>query len=113
MATYIRRTIVITGQTEWIENARLFALGLGLDASSLVMGRNGTDSIFIAPSGSGEEYENARQEQRAFALLVDYLRARVRLDWVAVTFGREHGPAKISDDCASATSRAAVRWGRT
>lgn len=113
MATYIRRTIVITGQTERVEHARNFALGLGLDTSSIVMGRNGTDSIFVAPSGSGEEYEHAQREQRAFALLVDYLGPRVGLDWVAVTFGREHGPAKISDDCASATSRAAVKWGRT
>ncbi len=113
MSTYIRRTIVITGQTEKAEQARMFALGLGLDASSLVMGRNGTDSFFVAPSGSGAEHPNAEKEGQAFALLVDYLGPRVGLDWVAVTFGREHGPALISDDCASAVSRAAVRWGRT
>ncbi len=113
MATYIRRTIVITGQTEQAEKARMFALGLGLDASSLVMGRNGTDSFFVAPSGSGAEHHNAHQEEQAFALLVDYLGPRVGLDWVAVTFGREHGPALISGDCASATSRAAARWRRT
>lgn len=112
MATYIRRAIVVTGPTEFVERARDHALSLGLTVTSLAMGRNGADTFTIAPLGSGEEYPAAAEERSAHERMIEYLGPRIALDWVAVQFGRENGRAKLVADCGSAESRAALRWGK-
>ena len=118
MSEYIHTAIIVSGlelpDEDGIVEALQHATALGLSGSGLCYGRNGFASFMIAPSGSaGGMHASHQAHSEKLAEMVRYLRAAPRpLDWVEVTFGREHGRASIGADCADATSRAADRWVR-
>lgn len=117
MAHYAHTAIVVTSSTpEAGEEARVKARSLNLDASKFSLGANGFDSFFVAPSGSGSvegrPHPRAADHARGVETFCQWLEGRPGLDWIAVTFGREHGRATVIGDCASAESSASAHWKR-
>lgn len=112
MSDYIHTAIIVSGSNSdgRIEDARKQAESLGLNTSDPIPGRNFFDSFMVAPSGAGDLHPSAEEHADRIAAFVEYLRQRIGLDWVEVKFGREHGPAKIVNDCGDAQSRAAIVW---
>lgn len=114
MSNYIHTAIVVSGPhfDGRVDDAAMHAESLGLSVSEVVPGRNFFDSFMVGPSGAGDLHPSADAHAERVAAFVDYLRGRVGLDWVEVKFGREHGPAKIVNDCGDAQSRAAATWSK-
>lgn len=112
MSDYIHTAIIVSGLNfdARIDLARMHAESLGLRVTEAAPGRNSYDSFMVVPSGAGDRHPSAEEHEIRIAAFVVYLRERVGLDWVEVTFGREHGPAKIGNCCGDAQSRAAVIW---
>lgn len=114
MSEYNHTAVIVTGHERAVLDARSYIARLTADGPSRVTtitpGRNGFDSFMLAPSGAGSLHASADAHAQIVSAFIDYLRPIVDLDWIAVTFGREHGPAEVLGDCADAKSRAGVRW---
>jgi len=104
VSEYVHAAILVTGLEavdEVVTEARKQALSLQLNPTELVHGRNGYSSFMVPPSGAGSLHisnDLHRTQRWAFTQwLKDF---GVRLEWVEVTFGREFGPAMVTDDCS-------------
>jgi len=103
VAIYVHSAIVVTGSDDdTIAAARREAKRVGLPITENMIGRNGYSSFMVPPSGgAGPLYAASEAHVTAIATFCAWLEGQIRLDFVAIVFGREHGKADVLADCAS------------